>query len=106
MVVSPDKIAMVKQTEAELSLDGLVGYFTDVDLVITEGYKRGDKPKIEVFRPEAHPEPFCVGSEGLVALVTNAEIVADVPVFTLNAYRDVAAFIISRFLTGKGTSVK
>ena len=49
VVVSPKSIAMVKNGGGE-TLDFVVKYFSDMDLVITEGYKRENKPKIEVFR--------------------------------------------------------
>ena len=101
MVVSPQKVAMVKQVATEVSLDELAVYFGDLDLVITEGYKRGDKPKIEIFRPEVHHSPFCLGNDDLVALVTDATLVTDVPLFALNNYEGVAVFIVNRFLSGK-----
>jgi molybdopterin-guanine dinucleotide biosynthesis protein B len=47
----------------------------DVDLVVVEGFKAEDIPKIEIFRKTAHAEPvFPAGSAGarrLIALVTD-----------------------------------
>jgi molybdopterin-guanine dinucleotide biosynthesis protein B len=47
----------------------------DVDLVVVEGFKAEDVPKIEIFRMAAHAEPvFPPGSEGarrLIAVVTD-----------------------------------
>jgi molybdopterin-guanine dinucleotide biosynthesis protein B len=47
----------------------------DLELVIVEGFKLEDVPKIEIFRRSAHPEPvFPPGSEGarrLIAVVTD-----------------------------------
>jgi molybdopterin-guanine dinucleotide biosynthesis protein B len=47
----------------------------DLDLVVVEGFKAEDVPKIEIFRRAAHPEPvFWPGSEDaarLIALVTD-----------------------------------
>jgi molybdopterin-guanine dinucleotide biosynthesis protein B len=47
----------------------------DVDVVIVEGFKAEDVPRIEIFRRAAHPEPvFPPGSQGarrLVAVVTD-----------------------------------
>ena len=46
----------------------------DVDLVVVEGFKAEDVPKIEIFRKAAHPEPvFAPGGEGagrLIGVVT------------------------------------
>jgi molybdopterin-guanine dinucleotide biosynthesis protein B len=51
VISSPQRFALIGQVEQELTLDELTGrYLGDVDLVISEGYKRGDKPKIEVCR--------------------------------------------------------
>ena len=49
MLASSGRVAMIKQTDAE-GIDALAGYFNDVDLLMTEGYKREPKPKIEVVR--------------------------------------------------------
>ncbi len=99
MVSSPKTISMVKQVETEVSLDELADFFRDVDLVITEGYKRGDKPKIEVFRKDVHQSPFCIGNDELVALVTDADLSVDVPLFDLNSYEEVAGFIVNKYLS-------
>ena len=98
LVSSPGKIAMVKDETCE-SLDCLQPYFTDLDLVITEGYKREDKPKIEVFRKSIHPSPVCANNDHLVAMVTDSEIDIDVPTFAFEAVAAIVDLIESRFLT-------
>ena len=40
----------MKRLEAELSLEELIGYFPDVDIVVIEGFKNSTVPKIEVHR--------------------------------------------------------
>jgi len=72
MVVSPGKLAMVKQTETETSLDDLRQYFSGVDLIITEGYKKENKPKIEIYREEIHKTTLCKEEDNLVALITDS----------------------------------
>ena len=49
VVVSKGKIAMVKNENCE-TLSGLEKYFDDMDLIITEGFKRKNRLKIEVCR--------------------------------------------------------
>ena len=97
LVSSPGKIAMVKDEPCG-SLDGLHPYFSDLDLVITEGYKREDKPKIEVFRKSVHPAPVCTNNDHLMALVTDSEIDIGVPKFGLEAVESIVDLIESRFL--------
>jgi len=58
MLASPGRIAMFKATASE-ALDGLIRYFDDLDLLITEGYKRENKPKIEVLRAAVGTELLC-----------------------------------------------
>jgi molybdopterin-guanine dinucleotide biosynthesis protein B len=45
VISGPHKMALIRQLEAEMPLDEIVRLMGNVDLVITEGYKRGDKPK-------------------------------------------------------------
>ena len=53
VISSPQKTAIVKQAEEELSLDRIKEMVWDgMDIVISEGYKFDSKPKIEVFRSE------------------------------------------------------
>ena len=62
------------------------------DLVITEGYKRGDYPKIEVHRAERSTELLCDFAE-LLALVTDTDWPTDVPQFALDDPVGLAAFL-------------
>jgi molybdopterin-guanine dinucleotide biosynthesis protein B len=50
-ISSPKKLALVKDVESEEPLDSLASkYFQDVDIILTEGYKKEGKPKIECTR--------------------------------------------------------
>ena len=97
LVASPGKIAMVKNDKYD-SLDGLAKYFDDVDLVITEGYKREDKPKIEVFRTDRHKEPLCSNVNNLIAFVTDSDIDLNVPKFGLEEIEELADWLEKRYL--------
>jgi molybdopterin-guanine dinucleotide biosynthesis protein B len=95
---SPGKIAMVKDTEKDLSIEEIVsGYIDGVDLLITEGYKKADMPKIEVYPKKEGLEPVCVDDRNLVAIVTDVPFLSSVPVFQRDDAESVASFIISRF---------
>ncbi len=98
MAVSPGKIAMVKKTATEISLDELQIFFSDMDLVITEGYKKENKPKIEIFREEIHKTTLCGVEDNLAALVTDSDIAANVPVFGTKNFKEVADFIETTFI--------
>ena len=97
LVVSPKTIAMIK-SHPDQGQEDLDKYFDDVDVVLTEGFKSGDKPKIEIFRPEAHRELLCRGDAQLVAVVTDAAIHLGIPVFGLDDVSGLADFIEARYI--------
>jgi molybdopterin-guanine dinucleotide biosynthesis protein B len=69
-----------------------------MDIVITEGYKRENKPKIEVFRSAQHKEPLCLNRNELAALVSDVYMDLGVPVFGLDEVEKIADFIEKKFL--------
>ena len=97
ILAASGQIAMIKSTPSE-SLTGLVRYFDDVDLLITEGYKHEKMPKIEVLRTEVATQLLCRDDPGLVAVATDAHITIHVPVFRLDDPVPIAAFIEQKFL--------
>jgi molybdopterin-guanine dinucleotide biosynthesis protein MobB len=49
LITSQEKLALIKRHGASPPLEDLVAtYFTDVDIVLTEGFKMSSLPKIEV----------------------------------------------------------
>ena len=102
VISCPWKVSLIKDVAKELSIDELVdNFFMDADIVITEGYKRADKPKIELFRKGAHDDPIYTRSEGssLIAMISDIDVDIDVPVFHIDDITGVADFIINTFLT-------
>lgn len=94
---SPGKIAIIKDTEKDLSIEEIrARYVDDVDLLITEGYKKEDMLKIEVYPKKDGIEPVCANDRGLVAIITDTPFTAHVPVFLRDDAESVAEFIISR----------
>lgn len=99
VISSPKNVALVKNVETEETLNSLATkYFQDVDIVLAEGYKQEDKPKIEVFRSRLHETPLCKGDEHLVAIVTDAGLDLGVPRFELDDIKGLAGFVEQRFL--------
>jgi len=98
MVKSSDKIGFIKDCQKD-SLDDLLKYFEGMDLVITEGFKKADKPKIEIFRRAVHQEPLWhPGSHDIVAIVTDDDIDVTIDRFGLDDIKELADFIENRFL--------
>ncbi len=97
VVAAPGIIAMIKDEPVD-SLDRLECYFHNSDLIITEGYKKEKKPKIEVFRPEIHKAPLCLNDDSLIAFVSDAPIDTRVPLFRTQEIDKLADLIEKQFL--------
>ena len=82
-ISGPRKMALVRQLDEEMPLDDIIQKMGDVDLVITEGYKRGGKPKIEVTRQERGTELLCQPEE-LIGIMTDHPVDMAVPQFALD----------------------
>ena len=99
IIASPGKIAMVKN-DPEGTLESLQKFFDDLDLVITEGYKGAENPKIEVVRAARHQEVLLADDRNLIAVATDVEMVMEVPVFGLEDIDQLADFIEKNYLLG------
>ncbi|MFO7495448.1 MAG: molybdopterin-guanine dinucleotide biosynthesis protein B [Desulfobacterales bacterium] len=97
MVTSAETLSLVKSLTSQ-SLDDLLPYFTDMDLVITEGYKHADKPKIEVYRAECSHSPLDLQEESRIAMVTDAAVTVAAPVYGFDQVKALADLIEARFL--------
>ncbi len=98
VISSANKMAMIKKTSQELSLEQLEDYIMGgVDIILTEGYKSTEKPKIEISRAEVSDKLLCKEKE-LVALVTDQRFDLDVPHFALDDASGVVDLLIEKFL--------
>ncbi len=99
-ISSSDKFAVIKKTEGETSLDELVrSCFEDLDIVLTEGYKRGDKPKIEVVRSAVSDQPLCGQQHDVIAFVTDAKLDPGVTSFDMEDIAGIVDMLQNRFLS-------
>ena len=100
VISSPKKVSVIRDVDTEATLDGLASkYFQDVDIILTEGYKRQDKPKIEVFRSQVHDRPLCTKEDHLLALVSDIPVDLGVPRFELDDIKGLADLVQETFLT-------
>lgn len=105
VINSSEKLAMVRKysPQAEPSLEETVqNYFQDVDLVLTEGFKRSAMPKIEVHRRERSQELLCRGEnrdEALIAVASDSSLDVDVPLYDINDASGLCNLIVKRYLT-------
>lgn len=80
----------------EPTMDELLRRMSPVDLVLVEGYKRGDHPKLEVFRKSVGKPLLAPEDETIVAIASDAPLPGvSLPRFALEDATAIAAFIIA-----------
>jgi len=81
-VSSGDKLAVIRKLEQDLSPRELSQFLgPECDLILTEGFKYHNYPKIEVHRKEQGPE-LLSPPEQLIAVVTDEPLEVEVPQFS------------------------
>lgn len=102
LITSPEKLALIRKQSQTPPLEELVEtYFSDVDIVLTEGFKRSSLPKIEVHRKERSPTLLCRGEEhdpNLLAVASDEPLELDVPVLDINDPIQVADFVEEKII--------
>ena len=93
----PNRLAMIEKREQEMTLNEIADRVTNVDIILTEGYKRGDRPKIEVSRREKSSELLCTEDE-LIAIATDQPFDMNVPQFGLDDAVGLVDLIEEKFL--------
>jgi len=99
VIAGPHKLALVQRLQEELPLEAIVAQMGPVDIVLTEGYKGADAPKIEVFRQGQSNDLVCPVDE-LVAIVADQHFELPVPQFDLDDVAGVADFVEGRYILG------
>jgi molybdopterin-guanine dinucleotide biosynthesis protein MobB len=95
IISSPNKIAITADTGCDLTLSEIRDRFvTDVDLMVSEGFKKDTFPKIEIFRKGIGEGLSCTKEDNLIAVAADYTIERDVPVFDLEDIDGMAEFII------------
>jgi molybdopterin-guanine dinucleotide biosynthesis adapter protein len=100
-ISSPEKIAVLEKVPGDQPLDEVLERIQGVDVIFTEGYKTGNKPKIEVFRSGVHKELFCQPEE-LIAIVSDIKFELGIPSLDLDDAPGICNLIESLYgLKGK-----
>ena len=97
MISSPNKMAMIQKNQQELSLEDLICHISNVDLIITEGYKREEIPKIEVLRSAVSKDLVCAERD-LIAIVTDVQMAFSVSTFDLENVNKLADFLVEKLI--------
>lgn len=97
VISSPQRVASIRVVEREQALGELAAEMAGVDIVLTEGYKRGNAPKIEVSRRVRSSTLMCQPQE-LLALAADQPFDIDVPQYDLDDGQGLVDLIEAQFL--------
>jgi len=114
MITSPTKVALVEDISRELTLSEVIErYMHEVDLVITEGYKRERMPKVELYVHGRGAPPLATEDPDIIAIATDGPAIAadapvdelidvHVPVFSRDEPEPIVDLIVKRLKLGSG----
>ena len=72
----------------------------NIDLILVEGFKTKNIPKIELHRPILEHPLICINDKNVIAIATDAKLNhdIDIPTLDLNNYIMITEYIILKFL--------
>ena len=101
-ISNAEKFAMIERPVEELSVADIVSRLPQVDLVLTEGYKRSRYPKIEIHRAALN-RPLIAPPEELLAIMTDEPVdspALQLPLTDISGCADVIEAYLARFQAG------
>lgn len=91
VIASPHRVAVVEDINRDYALSELRDcYIRDVDIILSEGFKKNPHPKIEVVRLELKHAPICTGEDNLIAIVSDHPVDRGVPCLNI---KDISAIV-------------
>lgn len=94
---SQSDLVVSRRMERELAIEDIAPMLGNVDLILTEGYKQAQHPKVEISRRVRGASLVC-RQEEIIAVVSDHPIDLDVPTFDLDDATGVADLLQDRFL--------
>ncbi len=102
VLASPKKIALIRDVDRDYTIVEIRDrYVEDADIILVEGYKENDFPKIEVFRSSLGHELLSSKSNQLLAVASDRPLDIDVPCLDMNDPRGIVDMVEMRFLKVK-----
>lgn len=99
ILAGPNRVCMTEYTKKEMPLDEILSKISGVDLIVTEGFKRAHKPKIEVFRSELY-DTLVSPEDELLAVVSDTPF-ENKRVFGYDDARGLADLVVEYFHLGE-----
>jgi molybdopterin-guanine dinucleotide biosynthesis protein B len=105
IISSSEKLAMIKKVEEEVPIDEILLLFKDMDIVLIEGYKNNNYPKIEIHRKGVDSNLLCLDPNfkfsQIIALASDEDIAVDIPLLDLNDVNCICDFIENKLMKGE-----
>jgi molybdopterin-guanine dinucleotide biosynthesis protein B len=99
-IASPDQIVLIKPVAEEPDLNEIARLFgEDYDIILAEGFKQSNTPKIEVHRKEAGA--LLSGITNLIAIATDEALETNTRQFSLHDIKYLADFLENSFIMPK-----
>jgi len=97
LISSPDKVVLIKPTKTKISLEQIARLIgEDYDIILTEGFKVSNAPKIEVHRKQAGPPLASV--KKLIAIATDEPLETKARQFSLEDIKGLADLLEKGFI--------
>jgi molybdopterin-guanine dinucleotide biosynthesis protein B len=96
LISSANRFALMHELRGapELALGALLAKLSAVDLVLVEGFKRETHPKLEVYRASLGKAPLYPDDPNIVAVASDGDVTARVPVVSLDDIDAVADILV------------
>ncbi len=101
VISSRGKLVLIKPTASDATLDEIAPLFgEDYDIILSEGFKQDNAPKIEVHRRETGAPLSNI--KGLIAIATDEPLETKTRQFSLNDIKDLADLLEEGFIKPQG----
>lgn len=95
-ISSAEKLALIQSCKNEYTVEELIlKFFGNVDLVLTEGYKKSDLPKLEIYRSANNKPPLNFTNKELIGVISDDNPDVDVKLFSFAEKENVVQHILS-----------
>ncbi len=101
VLASPHRVAVIEDVTRDFELSELrEHYIRDVDIILSEGFKKNPHPKVEISRSVLKHEPICTKEENLLAIVSDRPVNRGVPCLDINDVVGLVSLIEKKILKG------
>ena len=97
-------MVLIRPVAAEITLDEMAQFFgEDYDIILTEGFKQDNTPKIEVHRQQSGP--LLSGIKKRIVIATDEPLETEARQFSLDDIKGLAELLVTGFIEPKREQV-